>query len=199
MIAIVDAGLGNVASVRNMIARLGFDAELRDSPAGLGAGDIYVLPGVGAFDEGVLRLQRTGWFDHLAGLPHASRILGICLGMQLLGRGSAEGVTVGLNRYPVDFVRFTDVPRVPHMGWNTVRPVNHSALFDPSFPEHRFYFSHTFRANKTDPELVIGTSRYGTDFVAACRLDGTYGVQFHPEKSHKFGMELLRRWLDGRC
>lgn len=127
MLVIVDAGLGNVASVRNMVQRLGGEAEFRADPSGLGASDRYILPGVGAFDEGIRRLLETGWFDHLVALPTATPVFGICLGMQLLGRGSEEGELSGLGRLPVDFVKFTDVPQLPHMGWNLVSPRSRSS------------------------------------------------------------------------
>ena len=196
MLVIVDAGLGNVASVRNMVQRIGCDAELRADPSGLGANDRYILPGVGAYDEGVRRLQKTGWFDHLVALPSATAILGICLGMQLLGRRSEEGEHLGLGRLPVDFVRFTEVRQVPHMGWNLVTPRADEPIFAPELPEHRYYFSHTYRAVASDPAVVIGETTYGTVFPSACRIEATCGVQFHPEKSHKFGMSLLARWLE---
>lgn len=199
MLVIVDAGLGNVASVRNLVLRLGGQAELRADPSCLGADDRYVLPGVGAYDEGIRRLQETGWFDHLVALPTATPVLGICLGMQLLGRGSEEGELSGLGRLPVDFVKFTDVPQLPHMGWNLVAPRAGEPIFDPDLPEHRYYFTHTYRAVAVDPAVVIGETTYGTVFPSACRVEATYGVQFHPEKSHKFGMSLMSRWLETSC
>lgn len=199
MLVIVDAGLGNVASVRNMVQRVGGNAELRTDPSNLGPDDRYILPGVGAYDEGVRRLHESGWFDHLVALPSTTHILGICLGMQLLGTRSEEGELSGLGRLPLQFVRFTDVPQVPHMGWNLVLPRAGEPIFDPDLPEHRYYFTHTYRAMATDPSIVIGETRYGVTFPSACRVEATCGVQFHPEKSHKFGMALIARWLDTSC
>ena len=200
MIAVVGVGLGNVASVRNMFEHLGIDTELRASPDGLSETDSYVLPGVGAFDEGVRRLKQTGWFDHLTSLPMDTHILGICLGMQLLGSMSEEGATTGLRRIPASFVKFTgENLRVPHMGWNLVEPIGDDPLFEPGFAEHRFYFTHSYRAVCDDPKVEIGRTYYGSDFTSAYRLGNTCGVQFHPEKSHKFGMSLLRRWVDSQC
>jgi glutamine amidotransferase len=198
-LVIVDVGLGNVASVRNMVRRLGSDAELRAVPDGLDASDRYILPGVGAFDEGIRRLQESGWFDHLVALDADTSVLGICLGMQLLGRSSEEGKLAGLGRLPIDFVRFTDVPQLPHMGWNLVTPRGDEHLFDPELPEYRYYFTHSYRAVAEDSSVVIGETVYGGPFPSMCRLDATYGVQFHPEKSHKFGMSLLSRWLANPC
>ncbi|MCY7287518.1 MAG: imidazole glycerol phosphate synthase subunit HisH [Cryobacterium sp.] len=200
MLTIVDVGLGNVASVRNMLDRLGHQAELRPSPAGLSETDRYVLPGVGAYDEGVRRLRASGWYDHLRALPETTHILGICLGMQLLGIGSQEGSERGLGRIPAHFERFDVAPlRVPHMGWNLVNPVGTDPLFDPALPEWRYYFTHSYRAVCDDESVEIGQTHYGIDFTSAYRRGNTRGVQFHPEKSHRFGMSLLGRWAELPC
>lgn len=196
----MDVGLGNVASVRNMLDRLGHPAELRSGPEGLSASDRYVLPGVGAYDEGVRRLQASGWFDHLTALPESTHILGICLGMQLLGTGSQEGLERGLARIPAHFERFDVAPlRVPHMGWNLVHPVGADPLFDRGLPEWRYYFTHSYRAVCDDDSIEIGRTHYGIAFTSAYRKGNTRGVQFHPEKSHRFGMSLLSRWAELRC
>ncbi len=200
MLTIVDVGLGNVASVRNMLDRLGHKAELRAEPSGLSATDRYVLPGVGAFDEGMRRLRSSGWFDHLRALPEATHVLGICLGMQLLGTGSHEGSEEGLGRIPAHFERFDVAPlRVPHMGWNLVHPVGADPIFDSELPEWRYYFTHSYRAICDDDSIEIGRTNYGVDFTSAYRHGNTRGVQFHPEKSHRFGMSLLDRWMRLPC
>lgn len=200
MIAIVDVGLGNVASVRNMLDRLGHLAELRPSPERLSETDRYVLPGVGAYDEGVRRLRASGWFDHLRSLPDTTHILGICLGMQLLGTRSEEGAAEGLGRIPAHFERFDIAPlRVPHMGWNLVHPIRNDPLFDRQLPEWRYYFTHSYRAVCDDESVEIGRTHYGIDFTSAYRRGNTRGVQFHPEKSHRFGMSLLSRWAELPC
>lgn len=196
----MDVGLGNVASVVNMLDRLGHKAECRRKPDGLTDSDRYVIPGVGAFDEGVRRLSEAGWYEHLRALPESTHVLGICLGMQLLGASSEEGTLDGLGRVRAHFERFTVAPlRVPHMGWNLVRPVNPDPIFDPDLPEWRYYFTHSYRAICDDPSVEIGRTRYGTDFVSAYRTGNTRGVQFHPEKSHRFGLSLLSRWADLPC
>lgn len=200
MLAIVDVGLGNVASVQNMLDRLGYPAELRTSPQGLTDTDRYILPGVGAYDEGARRLRHSGWFDHLRGLPEPTHVLGICLGMQLLGTSSEEGEAEGLCRVPAHFERLNVAPlRVPHMGWNHVQPVGADPIFDPELPELRYYFTHTFRAVCADASVEIGRTHYGVDFTSAYRCGNTRGVQFHPEKSHRFGMSLLSRWAELPC
>ncbi len=200
MLAIVDVGLGNVASVRNMLDRLGHAAELRVSPDDLTDSDRYLLPGVGAYDEGVRRLRENGWYEHLRALPETTHILGICLGMQLLGAGSQEGSERGLARIPAHFERLDVAPlRVPHMGWNLVQPVGADPLFDPELPELRYYFTHSFHAVCDDESMEIGRTQYGIEFTSAYRLGNTRGVQFHPEKSHRFGMSLLARWAELPC
>ena len=200
MLAIVDVGLGNVASVRNMLDRLGHSAGLRPTPDGLTESDRYILPGVGTYDEGVRRLRASGWYDHLSSLPERTHILGICLGMQLLGTGSEEGGESGLARVPAHFVRFDVAPlRVPHMGWNLVTPVSDDPIFAQDLPEWRYYFTHSFRAVCDDASVEIGRTRYGVDFTSAYRRGNTRGVQFHPEKSHRFGMSLLSRWAKLTC
>jgi glutamine amidotransferase len=200
VIAVVDVGLGNVASVRNILDRLGYEAQRHPNPGSLSETDRYVLPGVGAYDEGVRRLRASGWYDHLRAMPDTTHILGICLGMQLLGTCSQEGVEQGLGRIPAHFVRFDVAPlRVPHMGWNLVHPVGADPLFDPGLPEWRYYFTHSYHAVCDDESLEIGRTNYGIDFTSAYRRGNSRGVQFHPEKSHRFGMSLLRRWVELPC
>lgn len=200
MVVIVDVGLGNVASVFNMLSRLGVAAMLCDSPTGRAEGDRYILPGVGAFDEGVVRLRQSGWFDHLKELPTSTHILGICLGMQLLARSSEEGREVGLARVPAHFERFPDsTPRIPHMGWNQVTPTGSDPIFDPAIPDYRFYFTHSFRAVVEDSATEIARTDYSIPFTSAYCFGNTRGVQFHPEKSHRFGMSLLLRWSTLPC
>jgi glutamine amidotransferase len=200
VIAIVDVGLGNMASVSNMFDRLGHAAERRASPGGLSKADRYVLPGVGTYDEGVRRLRTSGWYEHLRALPETTHVLGICLGMQLLGVDSEEGSEPGLGRVPAHFERFDVAPlRVPHMGWNLVHPVGSDPLFDPELPEWRYYFTHSYRAVCDDESIEIGRTNYGVGFTSAYRFGNTRGVQFHPEKSHRFGMSLLGRWAELPC
>lgn len=196
---VVDVGLGNVASVGNMFDRIGQIATLRSTPDALTADDRYVLPGVGAYDEGVRRLRRSGWYEHLADLPASTHVLGICLGMQLLGDSSDEGDERGLGRVPARFERFDVAPlRVPHMGWNLVYPVGDDPLFDPALDEWRYYFTHSYRA-VCDDAFEIGATKYGGRFTSAYRNGNTRGVQFHPEKSHRFGLSLLKRWIELPC
>jgi glutamine amidotransferase len=198
-VAIIDVGLGNCASVKNMIDRLGATAFLATTPDEVGREIPLVLPGVGAFDAGVVALTENGWFEYLRGLPGQRHLLGICLGMQLLGQSSTEGRRAGLGRVQATCSRLDESRvRVPHMGWNEITitgtdPVM-SALPEPS----RFYFSHSY-AMASPPDTLLATADYGGAVTAAIRKENTYGVQFHPEKSHRFGMAFLSAWLHHSC
>lgn len=201
MIFIVDVGLGNTASVQNMFDRLGFNVTRASGPLSCSPDDRFVLPGIGSFDEGVKLLHASGWFDFLVELPESTHILGICLGMQLLGKGSEEGSSEGLGRVDASFHRFSECnARVPHMGWNLVQPGQEpDPIFDPTWGEWRYYFTHSYHAVCDERAESIGTTRHGIEFTSAYRQGNTRGVQFHPEKSHRFGMSLLKRWAELPC
>lgn len=198
MVTVVDVGLGNVASVANMLRRLNADVVMAPTPQDWDENSPLILPGVGAWDTGIARLEQSGWFGVLADLPESHPILGICLGMQLLGEGSEEGTRRGLARVPAHFVRIDEpgLP-VPHVGWNVVDFIADDPVVGPLPSDSRYYFTHSFRA-AGKPE-VIGSTEYGSELVAAYRAGNTYGTQFHPEKSHRFGLALLRSWLDCAC
>jgi glutamine amidotransferase len=201
MISIVDIGLCNVGSVRNMLRRIGVLAEIVDSPGGLAAGNAIILPGVGHFSEAMKRMRQTGFDEAVseAALDQAKPILGICLGMQLLAETSEEGQSEGLGLLPATFVKFDPAEMeerlpVPHMGWNTVDVQKAHPLFDQMAESARFYFVHSYYAITKDPDINLTKTRYGVDFVSAYAKDHIMGVQFHPEKSHKFGMKLLQNF-----
>ncbi len=201
MISIVDIGLCNVGSVRNMLRRIGVLAEITDTPKGLAAGNAIILPGVGHFSEAMKRMRQTGFDEAVseAALDQRKPILGICLGMQLLGETSEEGQSEGLGLLPASFVKFDPAEMegrlpVPHMGWNTVDLQKANPLFDQMAEGSRFYFVHSYYAVTKDPEINLAKTRYGLDFVSAYAKDHIMGVQFHPEKSHKFGMKLLQNF-----
>lgn len=197
MIAIADAGLGNVASVANMLRRLGFDPAMCATADQAVGCDRIIVPGVGAFDAGMVGLQAGGWVDLLRHLSPDQRVLGICLGMQLLSNGSDEGSMAGLGLIPAHFRQFdSERVTVPHMGWNEIEIVRPSPVL-PETPEpQRFYFTHSYQAICEDPDDVLATADHGGRFVAAYGRGNVYGVQFHPEKSHRFGMALLRRFME---
>jgi imidazole glycerol-phosphate synthase subunit HisH len=199
-VVIVDYGSGNPASVLNMVRKVGGTATVSSDPAVIAGATKLILPGVGAFDHGVNRMHELGLFDPFktkasTGIP----VLGICVGAQLLGTGSEEGKLEGLGLVDVEMKKFvapagSDL-RVPHVGWNTVNIARPNALIPPSADEQRFYFTHSYHpvcANEAD---VLAMADYGYRFAAAFGRGNVYGVQFHPEKSHRFGMALIRNFL----
>jgi len=198
---IVNYGMGNCGSVLNMIRFIGGDARLSTSPDEVRSANTLILPGVGAFDAGMTALQETGMDAaiHEAVMKRGANLLGICLGMQLLMESSEEGNLPGLALVPGIVKRFQvqDLKlRVPHMGWNEVRPVRPSALFGSGTEDYRFYFVHSYYVECKESRDVTGLTRYGHDFTSAFECGRVMGVQFHPEKSHQFGMALLRRLLE---
>lgn len=202
MITIVDNQMGNIGSIANMIAKVGGQARITSDPAEIRTAEKLVLPGVGHFDRGMANLRELGLATALedAIMSGETPILGVCLGMQLMCFGSEEGIEPGLGWINARVRRFAprDVTlRIPHMGWNTVRPVRESPLFsmDPEEPD-RFYFVHNYFVQCDDPEDVLAWTDYGNEFCSAFSKGNLWGVQFHPEKSHAFGMNLFRGFLD---
>lgn len=204
MIAIIDYGLGNVGSIRNMLKVIGEKSVITCDKEEITSADKIILPGVGAFDAGMKNLNERGLCDFLKEEAAAGKpMLGICLGMQLLGRKSEEGDLDGLGLIPFDNVRFrfsagTDL-KIPHMGWDVVTFKHGSPLtYGIDGSKQRYYFVHTYHALCDSEENVIMTCDYGYEFAAAVRNSNVYGVQFHPEKSHDFGMCLLENFVK-RC
>ncbi len=197
-IVILNCGIGNIGSIQNMLRKLGATGEHSDDPAVIGAASRLILPGVGAYDHGVTQLRASGMMDAIrARVVEGIPLLGICLGMQLLLEGSEEGTLPGFGfigghcrRFPAHATR-----KVPHMGWNQVEPVDRTTLFAGEESEFRFYFVHSYRALCTDDADVLGWTEYGDRFASAVRRDNVYGVQFHPEKSHRFGLQVLRNFI----
>lgn len=197
-ILIADYGIGNISSVRNMLRKAGGDAHVSSDPRLLEKADKLILPGVGAFDRGAEALTKTGIGEAICrAVNQGSSVLGICLGMQLLMDGSDEGVLPGLglvpgwaHHFPADMNH-----KVPHMGWNYVSPIKPSALFDQEDKKPRFYFVHSYYAECAEIQDVAANTHYGFNFASAFSRNNIYGVQFHPEKSHRFGLELFRRFI----
>lgn len=204
-VTIIDYGVGNVASVANMLKKAGHSALLTHDHAQIRNASKLILPGVGAFDHAVARLDATGLRGLLvdraaAGVP----FLGVCLGMQLLLERSDEGTLEGLGLIAGGSHRFPtegkgESLRVPHMGWNTVE---RTEAWQDALPSvgtgDRFYFVHSFYVQPEDPAHVMGTSVHGVRFSSMIRRDNVTGVQFHPEKSHRYGLRLLADFADGK-
>ena len=200
MIGVLDYGVGNIGSILNMIKKVGAEGIAVQTATQADSCAKLILPGAGAFDTGVTLLERSGLWDavqnaHSAGKP----ILGICLGMQLLGRSSEEGTKAGLGLLPFDGKKFQMEAqpelRVPHMGWNEVSILQKDAPLTQGLESNpRFYFVHSYYAVCDTPSDVFMTCNYGGLFAAAVHRDNVWGVQFHPEKSHRFGMGIMRNF-----
>jgi len=203
-IGVIDYAAGNIGSIVNMISHVGGTAVVVSEPAQLAAMDRLILPGVGHFDHGIQLLKQRGLYEPLREHDGSSQpLLGICLGMQLLLSSSEEGQEPGLGLVPGECRRFRPADRtlkVPHMGWNTVRPTRESRALAPQLDDNRYYFVHTFYAAPDDEAHVAGTTHYDIDFCSVVDTDaGVLGYQFHPEKSHRFGMALLREFVTPSC
>jgi glutamine amidotransferase len=201
MIVIVDYGMGNLGSIANMCKKIGVGATVTADSGAILAAEKLILPGVGAFDEGMRNLAERGLVPVLGDkvLQQKTPVLGICLGMQLMTRGSEEGSRAGLGWVPARTVRLRvngSGLKVPHMGWNAVQPSAGSALFRDLPSPPRFYFVHSFHVTCDSVSDVAATVTHGHEFPAAFEHGHIYGVQFHPEKSHRFGMALLQRFAE---
>ncbi len=197
MIIIVDYGLGNPASLKNMLRKAGHSSTITGDPEEISKAARLILPGVGAFDTGMRKLRELGLEEILNHkvLVEKIPVLGICLGAHLMTSGSEEGILPGLSWIHAETVKF-NLPRdgklkVPHMGWNEIEwKKEHVISRDIPLPS-RFYFVHSYHLKCHRPEQVLAVAEYGYSFVCGFSHENISGVQFHPEKSHKFGMKLL--------
>ncbi|WP_115120279.1 imidazole glycerol phosphate synthase subunit HisH [Synechococcus sp. UW105] len=203
MITIIDYGMGNLGSVVNMLRRVEVDCEVTCDPVRISNASSIILPGVGAFDAAMERIDDSGIRQVLddKALHQKVPILGICLGMQLLTRGSEEGTRPGLGWIPAVTRRIPSESgiKIPHMGWNVAERTRQSKLTDHLDGEIRFYFVHSFCVKTDDPHDTVLRTRHGQDFAAAVQHSNIMGAQFHPEKSHRFGMQLLKNFAYFSC
>lgn len=203
MITIIDYGLGNVLAFVNVYSRLNIPVAVAKSAGDLVKATKLILPGVGAFDHAMQQLNLSGMRQAVEqlvlqkGIP----VLGICVGMQMLAKSSDEGVLPGLGWIDGKVRRFdvSAMPHgtnLPHMGWNDVKPVADSGLFKRMEQDARFYFLHSYYFECHQQANILAVTDYGDQFSCAVRHDNVYGVQFHPEKSHHFGSQLLRNFAE---
>lgn len=200
MIVIVDYGLSNLLSVANMVGKVGGICKISSQPKDILSADKLILPGVGAFDRGMGALNSVGLVEPLKNFALTQRkpILGICLGMQLMTMGSDEGTLPGLGWLNATVKRFSnkDGLKVPHMGWNTVSLLRKNPILPATKEEQRFYFVHSYKVVANEENIIIGETTYGEAFCSIFQKENIFGVQFHPEKSHKFGMNLIKNFLE---
>ena len=199
-VSLISYGLGNLGSVTNMLKRVGAESRLVSSPEEILASDRLLLPGIGAFDTGMRLLDEVpGRVDAIKEFAATGKpVFGICLGMQLLLDGSEEGELPGLGLIHGTSARFADAPglRVPHMGWNVVTPTQDDPLVADLEPDSRFYFVHSYKVVPAEQDDVLGTTAYGDVFASMVHSGNIRGAQFHPEKSHAFGMRVLTNFAE---
>ena len=203
MITIVDYGLGNIQAIANIYRRLDIPVTTAQDAATLAQAQRIVLPGVGAFDWAMSRLNASGMRETLDRLVLQDQrpVIGICVGMQMLARRSDEGSEPGLGWIDAsvrlfDDARFVGPTHLPHMGWNDVAPHADQPLFAGLEKDARFYFLHSYYFEPHDPADVLAIADYGGEFCCGVRHGNVMGVQFHPEKSHQWGIRLLKNFAE---
>ncbi len=199
MIVIVDFGMGNTGSVLNIIKKVGGSAIVSSNMADIQNATKLIFPGVGSFDTGMRNLKKLGLIEVLsdAVLNKKKMILGICLGLQLFSKTSEEGELAGLGWINAKTVKFQGITLpVPHMGWNHVSRKKAHFILDGLDNASRFYFVHSYHLITDNSDIVVGTSYYAYDFTSIVAQGNILGVQFHPEKSHKYGYQLIRNFIN---
>ena len=201
MITIIDYNTGNLGSIKNMLKRLGIASQITNDKDAIENAEKLILPGIGHFDYGMQQLKNSGLIPLLNKkvLEDKTPILGICLGVQLLTESSEEGTEKGLGwikgkTIAFDKNKLAGNQKIPNMGWTDVANYSQSKLFENMHDEPRFYFVHSFHLALESKNDCLVTAKYGYDFAAGIEHENILGVQFHPEKSHKYGMKLLENF-----
>ena len=200
MIAIVDYGLGNVQAFKDVYTRLNFPVLIARSSKDLVNVTKLILPGVGSFDYAFMKLDESGMRKKIEDLVIDKKIpiLGVCVGMQIMASQSEEGVLSGLNWIKGKVLKLDRNTILPHMGWNNVKPLIKSDLFN-NIENPEFYFLHSYYYKTEDDNHILTISEYGNLFTSAIYKENIFGTQFHPEKSHKNGIKILENFLNIKC
>lgn len=205
MISILDYGVGNVQALLNIYKRLNIPARRAQTAEELAEAEKIILPGVGSFDWAMARLEKSGMRGALedAVLRESKLVLGICVGMQMMAQRSEEGSSNGLGWFDAEVKKLKTNGRgpvnsayLPHMGWNDVEPCNGDGLFRDIGTMGRFYFLHSYYFAPKDQKTILALTNYGGRFASGVRDVNIYGVQFHPEKSHHWGIQLLKNFAE---
>jgi imidazole glycerol-phosphate synthase subunit HisH len=200
MITIIDYGMGNLGSIKNMLNKIGVQSNISSDPSTIRCAEKLILPGVGAFDNGLINLESNGLTSILYEkvVMEKTPILGICLGMQLMTKSSEEGILPGLGWIDAKTVRFefsnTKNHRVPNIGWNRLHIKRNHPLLEGVVEDSRFYFVHSYHVLCASSTDILTTTPYGIDFISSFAKENIIGVQFHPEKSLKFGFRVLQNF-----
>lgn len=201
MITIIDYGSGNINAISNIYEKLNVPCKIAKFPEDVRGAQKLFLPGVGAFDETIMMLDKTGFREVLdvEVIENQVPIMGICVGMQILAESSEEGMLPGLGYVKGEVKKLNESllkhkPKLPHLGWNSIEKIKQSPIFDGIDDELGFYFLHSYYFECERSEDVLATTNYGLTFSSAIGRDNIYGIQFHPEKSHHNGVRLLHNF-----